>query len=469
MNTIETDYLIIGAGAAGMAFADSLMASCDADVVMIDRKHQPGGHWNDAYPFVKLHQPSAIYGVNSMQLGNNSIDAIGSDAGYYERAGAAEVSGYFKKVLESILLPTGRLRFFGMCDYTGDFEDKHIYVSRLTGARTQVRVRRKVVDTTYLQVRVPATHVMPFKVDQGARVIPVGELVSQAEPASGYTILGGGKTAMDACYWLLSNGIDPDRITWVRPRDSWVLDRKIVQPLDKLACAIEMFDLGVEAMAKTSDFQYLVRLLEDAGQIQRFDPSVTPTMYRGAILSTMEFEALKGITRVVRQGHVRWIGSSRIVMDNGDIATDPKQIHVDCSAAGVDSKPEVPIYSSRRITLQGLVGGFTTFSAALIGFVEAARDEDTEKNKILTPVSPLNHPIDWVKSNRGFLDVSALQGGVGGADIADWLESARLNLTVGMNQAMRDDPKLAAGVDRIVQNTPNAIANAQQMLGEKPR
>ena len=62
---IETDYLVIGAGAAGMAFTDALVADSDAEVVMVDRRHCPGGHWNDAYPFVRLHQPAAYYGVNS--------------------------------------------------------------------------------------------------------------------------------------------------------------------------------------------------------------------------------------------------------------------------------------------------------------------------------------------------------------------------------------------------------------------
>jgi cation diffusion facilitator CzcD-associated flavoprotein CzcO len=52
---IETDYLVVGAGAAGMAFVDALIGACDADVVMVDRRHVPGGHWNDAYPFVRLH------------------------------------------------------------------------------------------------------------------------------------------------------------------------------------------------------------------------------------------------------------------------------------------------------------------------------------------------------------------------------------------------------------------------------
>jgi cation diffusion facilitator CzcD-associated flavoprotein CzcO len=45
VTTLETDYLVIGAGAAGMAFTDALIADSDADVVMVDRRHRPGGHW----------------------------------------------------------------------------------------------------------------------------------------------------------------------------------------------------------------------------------------------------------------------------------------------------------------------------------------------------------------------------------------------------------------------------------------
>jgi hypothetical protein len=465
VRSIETDYLIVGAGAAGMAFADAVVAACDADVVLVERRHQPGGHWNDAYPFVKLHQPSAIYGVGSLPLGTDSIDTLGTDAGLYERAGGAEIRGYFLAVLERVLLPTGRVRFFGMSDYTGDFDAQHGFASRLTGAVTQVRVRRKVVDTTYLQVSVPATHDLPFA---GARVIPVGELVNQARPASGYTILGGGKTSMDACWWLLDAGVDPDRITWIRPRDSWIHNRKDFQPLELMGSTLASFELAVEALARAKDVQDLLRLLEDAGVMQLFDRGVVPTMYRGAILSETELDALRDIARVVRQGHIRRIGSSRIDLEHGDVATDPGQIHVDCSAAGIRSRPEVPIFGPRRITLQGLVGGFTTFSAALIGFVEAVRGDDDTKNRLLTPVSPTNAPSDLIKAYRGFLHVSALQGGAGGADIAEWLERTRLNLTMGMRQVMRD-PALAPRLGRIADNTPRALANARRLLGEEPR
>ena len=72
MSVIETDYLIVGAGASGMAFADALIAECDADVVMVERRHCPGGHWNGAYPFVRIHRASACYGVNSRMLAEAS-------------------------------------------------------------------------------------------------------------------------------------------------------------------------------------------------------------------------------------------------------------------------------------------------------------------------------------------------------------------------------------------------------------
>ena len=42
--TLEADYVIVGAGAVAMAFADSLLTDTDASIVMVDRRHKPGGH-----------------------------------------------------------------------------------------------------------------------------------------------------------------------------------------------------------------------------------------------------------------------------------------------------------------------------------------------------------------------------------------------------------------------------------------
>jgi cation diffusion facilitator CzcD-associated flavoprotein CzcO len=94
---VDTDYLVVGAGASGLAFVDTLVAEADADVTVIDRRDAPGGHWLQAYPFVRLHTPSAYYGVNSLALGEDRIDLAGENAGYYERAKGDEVCRYFTR------------------------------------------------------------------------------------------------------------------------------------------------------------------------------------------------------------------------------------------------------------------------------------------------------------------------------------------------------------------------------------
>lgn len=463
MAVIDTDYLIVGAGAAGMAFADALIAECDTDVVMVDRRHAPGGHWNDAYPFVRIHQASANYGVNSRVLGTDSVDTNGPNAGFYERSTGVEICDYFCKVLEGHLLPSGKVRFFGMCDYVGNWSGEHAFTSRLTGKTTTVRVRRKVVDTTYLESSVPATHTPAFEVDPDAQLIPVGRLVDVAEAPTGYTIFGAGKTAMDACNWLLDNGVDPDMIRWVRPRDAWLLDRASLQPLDLVVSTIEGLSLGVEALAKAENVETLFRRLEACGQLSRLDPTVEPTMFRGAILSQAEREALKQIERVVRQGRVVHLGTDRIVLQDGEIPTDRRQVHVDCTAYGFRVAPPRPIFETGRITLQSLMSGFTTYNAALIGFVEATRDDETEKNRLCPATPQPGQPIDWIRAIGGALRTSALHSAE--PDLAAWIESSRLNLTRGMADHIGDPGMLSARA-RWAANIESALKNAEQLLAQ---
>lgn len=85
---LETDYLVIGSGAMGMAFADTLLTETDATLMLVDRHHRPGGHWNNAYSFVRLHQPSMNYGVNSRPLGQGNKDRVGLNQGLFELAAA---------------------------------------------------------------------------------------------------------------------------------------------------------------------------------------------------------------------------------------------------------------------------------------------------------------------------------------------------------------------------------------------
>ena len=86
IKNLETDYLVVGSGAMGMAFADTLLAETDARILLVDRNHKPGGHWNQAYSFVTLHQPSAFYGVSSRELCKGRKDEVGLNKGLMELA-----------------------------------------------------------------------------------------------------------------------------------------------------------------------------------------------------------------------------------------------------------------------------------------------------------------------------------------------------------------------------------------------
>ena len=201
---VETDYLVVGAGASGLAFVDALVNEADVEVTVIDRRPAPGGHWVDAYPFVRPHTPSAYYGVNSLALGGDRIDADGENAGFYERATGAEVREHFAA--------GGRAT-------RGDGAGPGPHGARAPGRRPvhdvrsgehhDVAVRRKLVDARYLEASVPATHTPSFEVAAGARVVPVNALPGAVGSASSITILGSGKTAVDACVWLLDNGLEP--------------------------------------------------------------------------------------------------------------------------------------------------------------------------------------------------------------------------------------------------------------------
>ena len=227
--SLETDYLVIGSGAMGMAFIDTLLSETDAQIVLVDRYAKPGGHWNVAYPFVTLHQPSQFYGVSSRELSKGNKDQVGWNKGLYELASGAEVSAYFDEVMKQVFLPSGRVQYFPLCNYTGD----HQFESLLTGEQYSVTVRKKLVDCTYLNTQVPATHTPNFTVEGGVPFIPINDLPKLASPPAGFVIIGGGKTGVDACLWLLEQGIDPDKITWIISRDAWMLNRANAQPTEE--------------------------------------------------------------------------------------------------------------------------------------------------------------------------------------------------------------------------------------------
>ncbi len=426
--TLETDYLVVGCGAAGMAFADALIEASRADVVMVDRRHAPGGHWLEAYPFVRLHQPSAYYGVNSLPLGSEAIDRHGPNEGMYERASAAEICGYYDRVMQLRLLPSARVRYFPMSTYVG----KHRFVTDVSGEEYEVNVRKKLVDATYLEGCVPASTPPPFEVAPRARCAPVGALANTRAKPAGYVIIGAGKTALDACTWLLDCGVSPSDIQWIKSRDGWFLNRVYMQGGELVATMYEGLSLQLEAAAQARSVADLFARLDASRQLLRVDPRVTPTMFRGPTVSTGELEQLRRIENVVRLGKVHRIGTDRIVLDGGTIPTSPDHLHVHCAARGLNPAPEKPVFAADRITLQSIRIGLLPFASALIAYVEATRTDLEAKNRLCPPTRQPNVPLDWL---RGMLvGMKAAHLWSKEPDIQDWLERSRLNMLRGLTK-----------------------------------
>ena len=466
MNELETDYLVVGAGASGMAFVDSLLSSSASEVVLVDRRHRPGGHWLDAYPFVRLHQPSAYYGVNSRVLGSNAIDATGPNAGFYERATASEISDYYNRVLEERFVASGRVRFVPMSEYRGEDAEGHQIVSLLNGAPTTVRVRRKLVDATYVESEIPSMHTPNFAIDEGIRFMPPNGLVHLREPASGFTVIGAGKTAVDTCCWLLDAGIAPDAIRWIKPRDSWVFNRAFTQPLELLGSSyMQLQAQWVSAAAHAEDAIDFARRLEASGVFLRFDEEVEPTMFRGSTMSQRELDQGRQIENVVRLGHVQRIGAREVTLDGGSLATNPGQVYVDCTAAGVRATVPCPLFEDSRINLEYVTVGVIPWSAATVGYIEATRDDTAEKNRLCPPVVFSGRSADLLHLARDGLTGLLARGAE--PDFAEWSEGARLNPAAGA-ASQGDDPQVMTALTLLFDNIGPAMENLERTLRSAP-
>ncbi|MFM7377131.1 MAG: NAD(P)-binding protein [Erythrobacter sp.] len=461
MSAIETDYLIIGGGAVGMAFADTILAETDAHVTIVDRQARPGGHWNDAYGFVALHQPSAFYGVNSLPLGGNRKDIHGVNRGLYELASGPEVSGYYDKVMRQKLLPTGRVTYLPMTEWRDGAA-----VSLMSGETTPITVRRKTVESAYNSPVIPANHTPRFTVADGVKLVPPGALPRlwlAPERPSRFVVLGGGKTAMDAVGWLLAMGAPADAIQWVRPRDSWLINRTCTQPGAEFFDAVFGGQLAqMKAFAQGTSSEDIFSRLEEAGMMLRIDPAVTPTMFHYATISQGEIDALARVTNVVRKGRVTALTREAIVLDGGSEAAMPGALYIDCTASAVEVRAPQPIFQGDRIVPQLVRVPQPCFSAALIAFVEAHYPDDAAKNALCRTV-PFPHSLkDYLTTNI----VNLINQGawLGDERLGAWIRQSRLDGFGKVAASIdRSDAAKVAVLQEMRSTAPLAVANLMRL------
>ena len=246
------DYLVVGGGATGMAFVDTLLHHHQGNpsVVMVDAHESPGGQWHDSYEFVRLHQPSAMYGVESERL-------EGGDNAASHRATRDEILDYYSSVQKK-LEEKFNFQFCGGMKFDFDASSAETGLCVLKGdsaERTEVNAK-KIVDARFLEPDLPVFVGAKFRFDPAKiRVVPVNALADSAhgamigdeglptgsnapaatnqDAADGagskkYVVIGAGKTGMDACVFLqTAKGVAPSDIMWVMPHDAWITAREV--------------------------------------------------------------------------------------------------------------------------------------------------------------------------------------------------------------------------------------------------
>ena len=460
---LEADYLIVGSGAVGMAFADVLLTETNASIIIVDLFAKPGGHWNSAYPFVTLHQPSSFYGVSSRELSKGVKDEVGLNKGLNDLASGAEVMAYYDDVMRHQFLPTGRVQYFPMCDYQGEGK----FVSKVSGEEYQVKVNKKTVDATYLKTTVPSTHLPNFSVAPEVNFIPLNDLPKIENPPAGFVVIGGGKTGIDALLWLLENKVNPDKITWIVSRDAWLIDRKNTQPTmeffeDSMGAQANQF----EALAKATSVRNLFDRLEECGSLLRLDKNVRPQMFHGATISQMELEELRKIKNVVRKGRVQSIEKDQIHFENESISTTENHIHVDCSASAISNLEMKTIFDGDLITPQTVRSYQPVFSAAFIAHIEATYEGNEKKNQLCQVVPLPNHDTDWIRMMQVFMmnQFNWSQE----KELRHWLRANRLD---GYSQLVLqvvkgDDEGKKAIMQKMKANMMPAVIKIQQLMEE---
>jgi L-lysine 6-monooxygenase (NADPH-requiring)/NAD(P)-binding Rossmann-like domain len=404
------DYLVVGGGATGMAFADSLLHGAQGlkpSVVVLDKHVVPGGQWNDSYEFVQLHQPSAMYGVETVPLEPK-------DGDQEHRATRQEILDYYQRVADQL---AHEFEFFFVGSATLDLhqtpQNNNTYTYTVGDKKHEIQVQRRLVDARYLQPDLPVDVPPTFDWDRSVvHCVPVNALVEpqQSTTRKYFVVLGAGKTGMDAVYHLLTRlQIPPSHIVWVMPHEPWITAREnIGSCLQFLQTATTIPDL---------DLQKAFQLWELEGKIHRFvfghddssSSSSLPTKFQDATLSKDELKVLQSIpTRNLARGKGRVAAiqndGSLLMEDNTTVVELPFPnvqdiTYVHCSAGAFNytkqiGSPPRPVFESTRITLQDVYGtpGFC-FVGSILGKLESiSRLTDEQRNAMCLAPDPSQAP-----------------------------------------------------------------------------
>mmetsp|Transcript_40444 Transcript_40444/g.72670 ORF Transcript_40444/g.72670 Transcript_40444/m.72670 type:complete len:510 (-) Transcript_40444:315-1844(-) len=387
--TVLCDYLVIGAGVQGLAFTDSLLqADKKAQVVIVDRNAQAGGVYNRTHAFMKLEMQGCYTGIDSLPL---TSDAPNRD----------EMLVYFNRVIQKFK-KTGRVKFFPSCSASVD--GSRIVAALNPECSWRVVVKKKVVDGTFSQVKVPTLQNVPYTVDRGVQITTPAKLPEISNPHAQYIVIGAGRTGIDTLLWLLSQRIAPNTISWVVSRSAWYNARESTEK-NNYVDGMLSFNEELAKMQDAANVDDIFFAMEKQNAICRVDSATVPEVFHHSSLSFSELEKLRQV-RHICLGRVLRVRRNCLELEHGFFATSEDTLYVHCASSWIRDAPRpIPIYREQRITLQLLAELSATthnfaWGAATIGYLEALYPEETAteyKNSLLLPAAPCDTPADYVR------------------------------------------------------------------------
>jgi len=204
-HTVEDcDLCIIGAGICGLnfLFSASQHMSKENKVILVDRNPNPGGMWNDTYPYVRLHQPHPMFTIGNFSW---SLDKDRSHLATRE-----EVLQHFAECIDRLRDRVTLVERYGYA-YEGHEE---IGVDEKTRAEARLRPTASydnslVIRTPHLVkafgLQVPKPEPLSLSSKNVVSISPsdLDSLERVPEDVSVY-VVGGGKTGMDTAHVLLT-------------------------------------------------------------------------------------------------------------------------------------------------------------------------------------------------------------------------------------------------------------------------
>ena len=134
-----------------------------------------------------------------------------------------------------------------------------------------------------------------------------------------------------------------------------------------------------------------------------------------------------------------------MTLADGEVTLPANSLIVHCAAQGLKYPPPVAIWGRDAITVQPVRAGFPCFGAALIGYLEATRHDDEEKNRLCPPSTLPDTPTSWARMQ--VLGSRASQAFGSEPDVREWSNATSLNPARITPQQM-DDPDVVAALER---------------------